>query len=210
MFELQVYMVICASSKFLKGINEIMRKKTTETLMDMTATVLRCDNCNPTDELDKLNPRRSTMEEMKEYRKNFVGIYITGNAPADYNDKLEQLICPFCGHKLIDTKFPHDDYYLIGEVTDWNRQVLDIMMELYEKDPTEYQLKRKQFIQQQEELEWIREQERKSYLPHCPTCGSTDIKKISGTERAMSIIALGIFSNKINKSYKCLNCKCTW
>lgn len=46
--------------------------------------------------------------------------------------------------------------------------------------------------------------------PHCPTCGSTNIKPITGTERAASIIGLGIFSKKINKTYKCLNCKCTW
>ena len=44
----------------------------------------------------------------------------------------------------------------------------------------------------------------------CPYCKSTDTKPISGTERAVSILGLGIFSKKINKSYKCLNCKCTW
>lgn len=47
-------------------------------------------------------------------------------------------------------------------------------------------------------------------IPHCPTCGSANIKPITATERATSIIGLGIFSKKINKTYKCLNCKCTW
>lgn len=47
-------------------------------------------------------------------------------------------------------------------------------------------------------------------IPKCPTCGSTNIKPITATERATSIIGLGIFSKKINKTYKCLNCKCTW
>lgn len=46
--------------------------------------------------------------------------------------------------------------------------------------------------------------------PKCPTCGSQNIKPISSLERGTSIIGLGIFSNKINKSYKCLNCKYTW
>lgn len=46
--------------------------------------------------------------------------------------------------------------------------------------------------------------------PKCPNCHSTNIKAITGTERAMSIIGLGIFSKKINKSFKCLNCKYTW
>lgn len=46
--------------------------------------------------------------------------------------------------------------------------------------------------------------------PKCPTCGSTNVKRISGGERAASIIGFGIFSKKIGKSYKCLNCKYTW
>lgn len=49
-------------------------------------------------------------------------------------------------------------------------------------------------------------------IPKCPMCGSTDISPISTGERAMSIIGLGIFSKKINKSFKCNNpkCKYTW
>lgn len=46
--------------------------------------------------------------------------------------------------------------------------------------------------------------------PKCPNCHSTNIKAITGTERVMSIMGLGIFSKKINKSFKCLNCKYTW
>ena len=44
----------------------------------------------------------------------------------------------------------------------------------------------------------------------CPYCKSTNTKTISGTERVVSILGLGIFSKKINKSCKCLDCKCTW
>lgn len=45
---------------------------------------------------------------------------------------------------------------------------------------------------------------------HCPYCSSTNVKRISGGERAVSIAMLGIFSKKINKSFKCLNCKGTF
>ena len=47
-------------------------------------------------------------------------------------------------------------------------------------------------------------------VPRCPTCGSTKVKPISGLERGTSIMGLGIFSRKINKTYKCLNCKYMW
>lgn len=178
--------------------------------MKIYKTVLRCNNCDPNDELDKLNPRWSSVGNRKEYRRNFIGIYETEKFPADYNEKLDQLICPFCNNKLVDTNFPHEDFILIGKATDWNRQILDLMMELHEKDLIEYQLKLNQFKIQQEQHEAIKVQERENNRPHCPTCGSTNIKKISGTERAASVIGLGVFSKKINKSYKCKHCGCTW
>lgn len=46
--------------------------------------------------------------------------------------------------------------------------------------------------------------------PKCPTCGSTNIKKIGGIERGASIAVFGIFSKKINKTFKCCNCGYTW
>ena len=57
---------------------------------------------------------------------------------------------------------------------------------------------------------YIDNQQTNQNRPKCPTCQSTNIKKISGTERTASVIGLGIFSKKINKTYKCLNCKYTW
>lgn len=47
-------------------------------------------------------------------------------------------------------------------------------------------------------------------LPECPTCHSKNVQSISGIERGASIIGLGIFSKKINKSYKCKHCGYTW
>lgn len=44
----------------------------------------------------------------------------------------------------------------------------------------------------------------------CPTCHSLKIKPISTKERVFSIFFLGIFSNKINKSFECKNCGYTW
>lgn len=46
--------------------------------------------------------------------------------------------------------------------------------------------------------------------PKCPTCGSTDIKPISGLNRGVSVAVLGIFSKKINKSFECKHCGYTW
>lgn len=173
--------------------------------MNITKTILKCNSCDPNHELDILNPRWSSSKKA-EYRKGFVGIYETEKFPADYNKKLDELICPFCNNKLIDTNFPHEDFHLIGKATDWNRQILDLMMELHDKDLIEYQLKLNQFKLQQEQSDAIREQKRESNRPHCPFCNSTDVRKISGGERAISILGLGLLSKKINKSFKCNKC----
>lgn len=47
-------------------------------------------------------------------------------------------------------------------------------------------------------------------IPKCPTCQSTNIRKIGGVERGASILTFGLFSKKINKTFKCNNCGYTW
>lgn len=54
------------------------------------------------------------------------------------------------------------------------------------------------------------ESKQTSDVPKCPTCQSTNVQKISGGERVASVVALGIFSKKINKSFKCKSCGYTW
>lgn len=44
----------------------------------------------------------------------------------------------------------------------------------------------------------------------CPTCKSTNVQKIGNGERIVSIAMLGLFSKKINKSFKCKQCGYTW
>ena len=47
-------------------------------------------------------------------------------------------------------------------------------------------------------------------MPKCPTCGSLSVKRIGGVERAASVGMCGLFSKKINKTFKCGNCGYTW
>ena len=44
----------------------------------------------------------------------------------------------------------------------------------------------------------------------CLTCGSLNVRHISGGERVTSVGFFGIFSKKINKTFKCGNCGYTW
>ncbi|MCM1325115.1 MAG: hypothetical protein NC094_10300 [Bacteroidales bacterium] len=46
--------------------------------------------------------------------------------------------------------------------------------------------------------------------PKCPTCQSTNIKKISGVSKAGSVAMFGIFSQKVKHQFKCSNCGYEW
>ena len=46
-----------------------------------------------------------------------------------------------------------------------------------------------------------------SNIPHCPTCGSTDIEKISAGSKIGKAALFGVFSiSSIGKTYQCKNC----
>lgn len=55
-----------------------------------------------------------------------------------------------------------------------------------------------------------RQQSIRSSKPKCPTCGSTNIRKIGTGERVASVVGFGLLSKKINKTWKCNNCGHTW
>ena len=43
---------------------------------------------------------------------------------------------------------------------------------------------------------------------HCPKCGSTNTKVITGTNKIFSMIVWGVFSvNKVINKYQCNDCK---
>lgn len=47
-------------------------------------------------------------------------------------------------------------------------------------------------------------------VPKCPTCQSTDIKKVSVTSKAGSVALWGLFSQKVKKTWHCNNCGYEW
>ena len=46
--------------------------------------------------------------------------------------------------------------------------------------------------------------------PKCPTCGSTNVEKISTANRMVSVGMLGLASDKIGKQFCCKNCGYKW
>lgn len=82
-----------------------------------------------------------------------------------------------------------------------------------EKAKTNYEA----YEKEQERLKVIREAERKANIrveaakhPQCPMCGSLQTRRISTANRAVSVYAVGLASDKIGKQYECLKCKHKW
>lgn len=46
--------------------------------------------------------------------------------------------------------------------------------------------------------------------PKCPTCGSTNIQKISVISKTVGAVAFGLFSKTAKSQFKCLNCDYKW
>lgn len=57
----------------------------------------------------------------------------------------------------------------------------------------------------------LKEKQQIQNIPHCPTCGSTDIEKIGTGNKVASALAFGIFSlGHISKTFKCKQCGYKW
>lgn len=119
-----------------------------------------------------------------------------------------------CGGKLIPLELDHNDYITLCKVWSTGNEVdytvhwdlYNAMVELKKNDIIEYNLKMNQFKTQVQQQESIKTQQSEQSKIQCPYCKSTNVKKISGTERVASVAMMGIFSKKINKSFKCNAC----
>lgn len=52
--------------------------------------------------------------------------------------------------------------------------------------------------------------EEQANIPKCPTCGSTNVEKISLTKKAFGGAMFGLFSSDIRNTMHCKHCGCKW
>ena len=89
----------------------------------------------------------------------------------------------------------------------WNKAMQDVMKS--EKADT----KNKQQEKWNKAIQDVMKSEKadtKNNVPKCPTCSSTNIKKIGSVNKTVSIALFGIFSSKIGKQFQCLECGYKW
>ena len=109
----------------------------------------------------------------------------------DVNDELN-------GDCLCGAKDWEDKHLFDIKQISTDESFINAMIELYEKDPIEYQLKMQQFENQKQTKQQSREEKN---LPKCPRCGSTSI---TADQRGYSLIWGFIGSgNTVNRCSKC-------
>lgn len=121
--------------------------------------------------------------------------------------------CPKCGHS-----FPEDwnecnecEVELIYEAKDRELNLSQEEREYYDKKSRGYL--NQEFVKRGESLTFEAypyKQNKDQHIPKCPICGSTNLKKLSFTNKAISVGVFGLLSNKINKTWECKNCKSTF
>ena len=101
-------------------------------------------------------------------------------------------ICPYCGEKQIRTKYTLIDLLERDDIDD-EKIVKEYALcsPLFDEDLYRSRINKEKLLQKAT-LDKQREQNK----PQCPTCGSTNIRRISTAEKATGVILFGIFSNK--------------
>lgn len=145
----------------------------------------------------------------------------------DYKHEVD--VCQYCGHILINSDHPlkeaKEKYYLRTLLIPVKDDIIERLVKgnaefqqsLYaERVKKESEEARRADAIAHKELEerkalWAKiDAERAANAPRCPTCGSTDLKKIDALDRAISVSFLGLASGKIGKSFKCNHCGYMW
>lgn len=138
--------------------------------MQPTDYVKFCPVCNETKQNTSLCLNN---ERFREFTKGYFYLF---------EPKEDAKICPCCERGVLeDSPLTFEEFKIIDNVSDSDRQFLEAMIELKKKDPIEYQLKISQFkMQKEQQKKQEKEQEEKSKNQiHCPRCKSTSIQTIN-------------------------------
>lgn len=96
--------------------------------------------------------------------------------------------------------FTVEEYTIINKI-DYRGDFKRAMKQLKDENPVEFQLKL---------TEYKNQISNNTNVPKCPTCGSTDIKKISGGKRWLTTGIFGLASSDVGKTMQCNSCGAKW
>lgn len=104
--------------------------------------------------------------------------------------------CPRCGNDKLDAMTIEECKIYIENAIKEHRKIGE-------------EIERKKVIEEQKQTA-MRQGYSPNNIPKCPTCGSTNITKISTTSKVAGAVAFGLFSKTARSQFKCNNCGYKW
>lgn len=130
-------------------------------------------------------------------------------------DNSIRISCEYCHTFYLQTKYDANEFEYINlqEFEKGNEDFEADIAKQYghgEFDQEAYNRRKEMIAQRVKEREMKKTQPQSYNQPKCPTCGSTNIKKITATQKASNAVLFGLFGNKRKKQFHCNNCGYEW
>lgn len=175
-----------------------------ERCLYMKTIIKHCKMCeqNP----DEYREYFINLFEDIDFANNFVDLAVRGYYTSDGEDG--RIFCQVHpNEKLEISPLADEEYDLLSTIAN-DLSFIHAMEDLKQSDPIEFQLKMSQFKANlgQQESSKIQTNTR----PKCPTCGSTNLRKVSATSKVTSVALWGLFSQKVKKTWHCNECGYEW
>lgn len=137
----------------------------------------------------------------------------------DKPDNEKKQICGYkgCDGKITHTKITAKEHVYIENISE-DHEFLSKMNDLRNSDIVAFKEKIAEYtiIYNQtnkplpEDDTYIPNKPKTAQQPKCPTCGSTNIEKISAGKKIKGSMLFGIFSSDVRKTMHCKNCGYKW
>lgn len=131
-------------------------------------------------------------------KANSVSIFFSGFLGDP--DELKDYCCQCKGHNMTQMNITSDELLALLNISK-DPDFIITFDKLKQDDIIEFNLKLSQLKSLQPQTDNI---------PKCPTCGSTNIKKISGGKRWLTTGLFGLASSDVGKTMQCDNCGAKW
>lgn len=118
---------------------------------------------------------------------------------SEYNTNTKTLICPNCQYK---------NEVLVIDLTNDTITCSNCNVDFYYDTP--HRAKTIKNNRNPNIYNKPAQQTNNKNTPKCPTCGSTNVNKISTAKKAAGFLTVGVFSSNLGKTMECKNCGYKW